>query len=198
MFNVARINFERQRRIEVAKLGLDKVIVRRIAPSDRPVLRRWLKDPVIRRAIEDEVIDLSDTNKAIASFESSDPFRDAALCLIVEALGKPIALIHFGWINWISRNAEVIVFIGPPELRRSLAAAVVMEKIGHAAFRELNLHKIYAFVYGANKDALSVFRKVMTEEACLRRYVRSPLGYSDFHFFGLLSSDYFAVMKKLK
>ena len=182
----------------MSKLGMDKIIVRRIIAADRPGLRRWLKDPVVREAIEDETIDLSDINKALALFESSDPFRDGGLGLIVEVLGRPIALIHFVWINWVSRNAEVIVFVGPGELRQSLVAALVVEKIGHTAFRALNLHKIYAFVYGANEDALAVFRKVMEEEACLRAYVKSPQGYSNFHFFGLLASEYFAAMKKLK
>lgn len=182
----------------MAKLGLDKIIVRRVVAADRPLLRNWLKDPVVREAIEDETIDLSDVEGALAMFESSDPFRDGGLGLLVEMSGRPIALIHFVWINWVSRNAEVIVFVGPGELRRSLAAAVVVEKIGHAAFRMLNLHKIYAFVYGNNEDALSVFRKVMKEEACMRAYVKSTQGYSDFHFFGLLASEYFDAMDGLK
>ena len=182
----------------MSKQGLDKIIVRRIVPADRPVLRRWLKDPDIRQAIEDETIDLSRMADALALFESSDPFCDGGMGLIVEVMGRPIALIHFIWINWVSRNAEVIVFVGPGELRQSLAAAVVIEKIGHAAFRVLNLHKIYAFVYGSNESALSVFRKVMEEEACLRSYVKSQEGYDNLYFFGLLASEYFAAMKKLK
>lgn len=180
------------------RLGLEKIIVRRIVPADRPILRRWLKDPDVRAAIEDEIIMLSKLEETLGLFESSDPFSDSNLGLIVEVAGRPIALIHFVWINWVSRNAEVIVFVGPEDLRRSLAAAVVVEKIGHAAFRVLNLHKVYAFVYGANKAALSVFRKLMEEEACLRSYVKSSEGYTDFHFFGLLASEYFAAMKKLK
>jgi RimJ/RimL family protein N-acetyltransferase len=182
----------------MSKLGLDKIIVRRIVATDRPVLRRWLKDPEVRAAIEDETIDLSSMAQALTLFESSDPFHDSGLGLMVEAAGRPIGLIHFVWINWVSRNAEVIVFVGPGELRRSLIAAVVVEKIGHAAFRVLNLHKIYAFVYGANAAALAVFRKLMKEEACLRAYVKSPEGYSDFHFFGLLASEYFAAVEKIK
>ena len=180
------------------KLGLDKIIVRRIIPADRPVLRRWLQDPIVRAAIKDETIDFTDTAKVLTLFESSDPFQDGGLGLIVEMAGRPIGLIHFVWINWVSRNAEVIVFVGPGEMRRSLVAAVVIEKIGHTAFRILNLHKIYAFVYRANTAALAVFRKLMKEEACLRAYVKSREGYSDFHFFGLLASEYFAAMNKIK
>jgi RimJ/RimL family protein N-acetyltransferase len=182
----------------VSKLGLDKIIVRRIVPDDRPMLRLWLRDPDVRQAIQDETIDFSRMKETIELFESSDPFRDGGLGLIVEVAGRPIGLIQFVWINWVSRNAEVIVFVGPGELRRSLAAAIVVEKIGHTAFRVLNLHKIYAFVYRSNAAALSVFRKIMKEEACLRAYVKSPEGYSDFHFFGLLSSEYFSTMKKIK
>jgi RimJ/RimL family protein N-acetyltransferase len=182
----------------VSKPGLDKIIVRRIVPQDRPMLRHWLNDPNVRKAIEDETIDFSKMPETMALFESSDPFCDGALGLIVEAKGSPIGLIHFAWLNWINRNAEVIVVVGPGELRHSLGAAVVVEKIGHVAFRVLNLHKIYAFVYGSNKDALSIFRKLMKEEACLHNYVKSPQGFGDFHFFGLLAAEYFSAMEKIK
>lgn len=182
----------------MSKLGLDRIIVRRIVPGDRPVLRHWLNDPDVRRAIEDETIDFSRMPETMAMFESGDPFRDGALGLIVEAMGRPIGLIHFAWLNWINRNAEVIVVVGPGELRHSLGAAVVVERIGHVAFRVLNLHKIYAFVYGSNRAALAVFRKLMKEEACLHNYVKAPQGYGDFHFFGLLAAEYFSAMEKIK
>ena len=99
----------------MSKLGLDKIIVRRILPEDRPVLRHWLNDPKVRQAIEDETIDLSRIPETIALFESSDPFRDGALGLVVEARGRLIGLIYFACLNWINRNAEVIVLVGPGE-----------------------------------------------------------------------------------
>lgn len=186
------------RRGVVSKLGLDKIIVRRIVPEDRSVLRHWLNDPKVRQAIEDETIDLSRIPETIALFESSDPFRDGALGLVVEARGRLIGLIYFACLNWINRNAEVIVLVGPAELRHSLGAALVVEKIGHVAFRILNLHKIYAFVYASNQDALSVFRKLMREEACLHNYVKSDQGYGHTHMFGLLADEYFAAMARVK
>jgi RimJ/RimL family protein N-acetyltransferase len=182
----------------MAKLGLDKIIVRRLVPEDRPLLRLWLNDPAVRQALEDETLDFSKIPETMALFESSDPFCDGALGLMVEVIGRPIGLIHFAWLNWINRNAEVIVLVGPGELRHSLGAAVVVEKIGHVAFRMLNLHKIYAFVYASNQDALSVFRKLMTEEARLHNYVKSSQGYGNLHCFGLLAGEYFAAMEKIK
>jgi len=181
----------------VAKAGLDKIVVRRIGPQDRSLLRRWLEDPQIGAAIQDETIDLSRPQEAIALFEGSDAFRDGALGLLVEAGGQAVGLIHFACINWINRNAEVITFIGPGELRCSLMAAVLMERIGHIAFRILNLHKVYAFVYANNHAALAAFRKVMQEEARLRNYVRLPQGYMDFHLFGMLATEYFAAVRRL-
>lgn len=186
------------RRGVVSKLGLDKIIVRRILPEDRPVLRDWLNDPKVRQAIEDETIDLSRIPETIALFESSDPFRDGALGLVVEMRGRLIGLIYFACLNWINRNAEVIVLAGPAELRHSLSAAVVVEKIGHVAFRILNLHKIYAFVYASNQDALSVFRKLMREEACLHNYAKSDQGYGHMYMFGLLADEYFSAMARVK
>jgi len=174
------------------------VSLRRITADDRPLLRKWLSDPVIKTAIEDEIVDVSRMADTLNLFESSDPFKDRGVGLLVERAGRPIGLIHFIWINWISRNAEVIVLVGPSESRRSLAAAAVLERVGYAAFRVLNLHKIYAFVYESNEAALSVFRHVMQEEARLRAYVVSPEGNEDVYFFGLLASEYHAQMQRYK
>lgn len=182
----------------MARTDREQIILRRLVPADRPILRRWLRDPVVRAAIEDETIMPSQMRETVELFESKDPFRDGGVGLLVERAGRPIGLIHFIWINWISRNAEVIVFVGPSKLRRSLTACAVLEKVGHAAFRILNLHKIYAFVYESNTDAMSVFRRVMTEEACLRSYVKSLGQYENVHFFGLLASEYYGTLKRLK
>lgn len=181
----------------MSKPGLEKIVVRRLIPKDRPVLHGWLQDPAIRKAIEDETIDFSRMPETMWLFEQADPFSDGALGLIVEVLGRPIGLIHFACLNWINRNAEVIVVVGPQELRSSLGAAIVVEKIGHIAFRILNLHKIYAFVYATNKSALSIFGKLMKKEACLSNYHKSPNGYGDLHLFGLLASEYFSTMEQI-
>lgn len=182
----------------MSKTRREPIILRRLCPADRPLLRRWLQDPAVRDAIEDETIDVSRLRETLALFESSDPFRDGGLGLLVERGGEPLGLIHFVWINWISRNAELIVFVGPSTLRRSLTAIAVVEKVGHAAFRSLNLHKVYAFVYGTNPHALALFKRLLKEEACLRSYVKSPQGYSDVHFFSMLASEYFAATARTK
>ncbi len=182
----------------MAERAREQIVLRRLGPADRPILRRWLRDPVVQAAIEDETITSSRMRETVALFESSDPFRDGSVGLLVERAGKPIGLIHFVWINWISRNAEVVIFVGPGELRNSLTALALVINVGHAAFRDLNLHKIYAFVYGSNADALSVFKRFMTEEACLRSYVKSGEEYEDVHFFGFLASEYEGGLKRLK
>ena len=181
----------------MSKPGLEKIVVRRLIPEDRTTLYRWLQDPAIRSAIEDETIDFSRMSETMCLFEKADPFSDGAIGLIVEVLGRPIGLIHFACLNWINRNAEVIVVVGPQEFRSSLGAAIVVEKIGHIAFRILNLHKIYAFVYATNKSAISLFSKLMKEEACLHNYIQSTNGYGDLHLFGLLACEYFSTMEKL-
>ena len=179
----------------MTRAARDPFVLRRLLPADRPVLRRWLRDPAVQAAIEDETIMPSRMRETVEIFESQDPFRDGSVGLIVERRGRPVGLIHFVWINWISRNAEVIVFIGPGELRGSFAAAAVLGKVGHAAFRILNLHKIYAFVYASNTSALSIFQRLMTPEVCLRSYVKSPGKYENVYFFGLLAAEYFTTLK---
>jgi RimJ/RimL family protein N-acetyltransferase len=169
---------------------VSEIIVRHLDRADRPVLRRWFADPVIRAAVTDETVRPDRLSATLAMLESSDPRRKGDLCLVIEKDGRPIGLIHFVWINWTSRNAEALVFIGPEEQRGSLAAFKAVAKIGEAAFDDLNLHKVYAFIYGSNPASLGLFRRVMRTEACFRRYLKSGRGYEDVFLLGLLASDY--------
>src|SRR3569623_1559658 len=103
------------------------VSLRRITADDRPLLRKWLSDPVIKTAIEDEIVDVSRMAATLHLFETSDPYKDRGVGLLVERAGRPIGLIQFIWMYCICRIADVFVFVGPSESRRSLAAAAVLE-----------------------------------------------------------------------
>lgn len=179
-------------------VAVNRVTTRRVEPADRPLLEKWLGDPVIRAAIEDETILPSKPGETIELFEKSDPLRRGDLCLVLERGAEAIGLVHFAWINWISRNAEVVVFIGPPELRRSITALKALIELGDVAFRRLNLHKIYAFVYGANERSLSLFKRFMKPEARLKGYLKGGPTHQDVFILGMLASEYSRTLKRLK
>jgi RimJ/RimL family protein N-acetyltransferase len=174
------------------------VTVRRLEAADRPVILTWLKDPVVRAAVQDEDVRTDRPSDTLALFEECDPFRKGDLCLLAEKEGQPFALIRFSWINWVNRNAEVMIFIGPRDRRRSLAAIQAVEKIGDVAFNSLNLHKVYAFIYGSNGDSLGVFGRIMKTEARLKGYLKTETGYEDFLVLGLLADDYRRLMDRAR
>jgi RimJ/RimL family protein N-acetyltransferase len=166
-------------------------------PKDRPLLSAWLRDPVVRDAVEDETVSTSRLAETLRHFESSDPFRNGSLCLVMERDDRPVGMIHFAWINWVSRNAEVIVFIGPRELRGTLAGYKCLRLIGDVAFRVLNLHKIYAFVYGSNEGSLGVLRRLLKTEACLKAYQKTGRRYEDLVTLGMLASEYERAVERI-
>ncbi len=167
-------------------------------PKDRPILSAWLKDPVVREAVEDETVSTARLAETLRHFESSDPFRNGSLCLVMERDARPVGMIHFAWINWVSRNAEVIVFIGPRELRGTMAGFKCLSLIGDVAFRVLNLHKIYAFVYGSNEGSLGVLRRLLKTEARLKRYQKNGRRYEDLFALGMLASEYERILERIK
>ena len=164
---------------------------RRIERTDYPLLIRWFKHPKIRATIYDEVCSENSLKRKIDRLMRCDPFADAECGLIFESNGVPVGFLHFMWINWISRTAEVDFFIEPAE-QRPFLGVIASRKIGQIAFEEFNLHKIYGFMYGFNETSLRFFGGWMKPEARLKGYLLRNGNACDVHVTGMLATEYFS------
>ena len=164
---------------------------RRIERTDFPVLTRWFKHPKIHATIHDEECSDSSLKRKFDRLKRCDPFADGECGLILETNEVPVGFVHFMWINWISRTAEVDFFIEPAELRPFLGL-IATRKIGQIAFEEFNLHKIYGFMYGFNETSLRFFRGWLKPEATLKGYLLRNGGACDVHVTGMLATEYFS------
>lgn len=87
-------------------------------------------------------------------------------------------------INWVSRTAEVSIYIGNPDYDE--AGIEVLELLKHKAFDEFNLQKIYAEIYSTNYFKQELFKSSGFElEGILKRHAFKQGVYVDSYMFGL-------------
>jgi RimJ/RimL family protein N-acetyltransferase len=105
---------------------------------------------------------------------------DAGLCGVV-------GLCHADHIN---RNAEVSFYIGDEKARGRGYAQQALTLLHGYGFGELNLHRIWAEVYGFNTPGLELLKKLgYVVEGAQRSHIWLR-GWHDSHILGLLSDEW--------
>lgn len=171
------------------------VIAHRAEPRHRKLLFRCFSNSSIQIALEDEPRTAAYLRRKIEQFISADPFRDGQCAIILEMNSQPIALAHFMWINWISRNAEIVLTLFSENHGLALAVMII-DKIAQIAFDEFNLHKFDAYVNGDNRRALRFFGRYMKTEAVLKAYLKRGNRYEDVYVLRSTPAEFRAVAKK--
>ncbi len=104
---------------------------------------------------------------------------------------RPIGIVGFGNINWVSRNANIFAKIGEPEYWGKGIAVEANKLLIKYGFAELNFHKIYAGVFTPNKRSLRAAEKLGFEkEAVLKEEAYVDGTYHDVHKFALFKRDW--------
>jgi RimJ/RimL family protein N-acetyltransferase len=148
---------------------LRTLATRPVAATDRSTLRRWFTDPGLQAVLDDGALTAADVEAKIDELLPSDDATPRSRGFVLEVGGRAIGLLHFLWINWLSRTAEVDLLVDGAA-RASLITGQAVLSVGTTAFDVLGLHKVYAFIYADNQRALRVFSRFMAIEATLPSY----------------------------
>ncbi|MGA1979711.1 MAG: GNAT family protein [Sedimentisphaerales bacterium] len=171
-----------------------RLVACRVETRHRNLLSRWYGSSSIQKALEDEPCTAAYLRRKIAKLISSDPFRDGQCAVILEMNSRPIALVHFMWINWISRTAEIDFTLLSEKPRGLVLGAIAIDKVAQIAFEEFNLRKLYAFIYGDNRRALRFLGRYMHVEAVLKAYLKRGRRYEDTYVLGVTPAEYYAAV----
>jgi RimJ/RimL family protein N-acetyltransferase len=108
--------------------------------------------------------------------------------------GKVIGFIGVKEINWFHRFAEIFYLIGERDFwHRGLATKAVILVLNYA-FKELNLHKIYAQVMDPNIASIRVLDKCgFTLEGTFKEGYYIDGKYHDIKRYGLLKAEWLKV-----
>jgi RimJ/RimL family protein N-acetyltransferase len=170
--------------------------VRPVRPSDRALLRSWLRDPELHDRLEDTPITEAAVRRKIRYYENP-AYDDDSLHLIIELDGSPIGLVHYVWQNFQSRTVEMDLLIAAP-YRRSMVAFLAMLKAADVAFNELNHNKVYSFVYESNSEVIAIHQRTTTREATLQGQLLRNGRPQNVFIYALLAAEYRKLAKRYK
>jgi len=79
--------------------------------------------------------------------------------IIVDKFSKNVGMISLLNIDYKNQNAEIGIYISPNYQGKGYAKEAV-SMILNFAFKELNMHKIYALIYASNYSSKKLFETV--------------------------------------
>ncbi len=133
--------------------------LRSIREDDRKEFFGWHDDSSIREKIGGVFPFSENTFKRICqSYNELNP-SDIWFALCDEEMLIGIAGLHN--IKYIQGNAELAILIGEKKERNKGKGSQILKLIEKYAFGTLNLHRLYAYVYGDNVEALLFFKRCL-------------------------------------
>jgi len=171
--------------------------LRSMEQADVATIHGWMNNEEMQAKLEDQALSSDEIDAKLEQLVGCDPLADKQGGFVVDYDGRAIGFIHLMWINWISRTGEVDLMVNP-ELLRSMLAFNVLQKAGELAFEQLNLNKIYAYVFASNKDSIGLLKRVMRVEATQKAGRRPATGDEDVHVVSLFAEDYVKTLTRMR
>ena len=149
----------------------------------------WVNDPQVTR--------FTGTVFPIGASENETYWREVrkdksrAVFAVETPEGKHFGNVELRNIDWISRNAETVVYIGDPEFRGKGLGNEMLAALFDFAFLRLNMHRLHSRVFGYNKAAAKMAEWAgFKQEGVMREQLFRDGGYHDVIIFGALKTDY--------
>ncbi len=166
--------------------------LRAIENADLPQLLEWRNKPEYRRFFREyRELNSEQQNKW---FESKVCNDSSIRMFAIEDLinGKLIGACGLCYIDWVNRNADFSIYIGPDNIyiddKYAIDAGLVMIKYG---FKELNLHRLWSEIYDIDEAKKKMFKTLgFTLEGTHRQTHWTEGKWVNSLFYGLLESEY--------
>lgn len=167
------------------------IYLRALELSDLDQVLRWHNDAALYESLGGTfrpVSRLSEEEWLRRRVAYSENEINLAICTVENE--QHIGNIYLRDIDWISRRAEMHVFIGETvERNRGYGTAAIRWLIEYV-FQQLGLVRIYLFVLSDNRAAISVYQRCgFSLEGTLRKHVLKNGELKDVVVMGLCSSD---------
>ncbi|MEK6557358.1 MAG: GNAT family protein [Candidatus Margulisiibacteriota bacterium] len=178
-----------------------KIQVRKPEETDLEKIASWLHDPsFIKHLYGSPLHSLAEfTQKArhLLSQNAKDTSPDFTL-IMESKTGQPIGLMMFRNINWKDRNTEINLAIGEQSFRNSYYGVEAFVLTLLVGFHELNLHKIYGYIYHTNSSSEHIVKQVGNYEGTLRDHYYRDGEFVDVNVYSCFSSQLKDSLLRLK
>ena len=127
-------------------------------------------------------------NGSVAKAAYSQTEIQLAICL--KEGDRHIGNVHLTEIDWVSRHAEVGIFIGETQHRSNGYGQQALRLLLRHAFHDLGLHRVYLTVLDDNQRAIRAYEKCgFVVEGKLRRHAYKRGQFRDLIFMGVCVGD---------
>jgi UDP-4-amino-4,6-dideoxy-N-acetyl-beta-L-altrosamine N-acetyltransferase len=165
-----------------------QVSLRALETHDLQRTLEWVNDPEVTRHTG-TIFPISASEHQIW-YQELLKDRTRRMFAIVTAEGKHIGNIGLGDIDWVARNAELLVYIGEAEFRGKGYGTEAIAALVEFAFQRLNLHRLYARVFSDNERAMKSFGQCgFQREGLLREHVFRDGRYQGVAILGILRKE---------
>jgi UDP-4-amino-4,6-dideoxy-N-acetyl-beta-L-altrosamine N-acetyltransferase len=169
-------------------MKVKRVSLRALRAEDLDRTLEWVNDPEVTR--------YTGTVFTISASEHQQWYqellrdRTRRVFAIVTSDAKHIGNIGLKDIDWVARNAEVLVYVGEGEFRGKGYGIEAIEALVELAFQRLNLHRLYAKVFSYNERAMKSFERCgFKSEGLLREHVFRDGSYHGVAILGILRGE---------
>ncbi len=143
----------------------EKIYLREIRPSDVSETSnyyRWMNDPDVTRYFEYTGFFPTSVEKLLERVTSSIGNPDIVPLAIMLPTDREeavhIGTVRIGPINWLHRFSEIMITVDRSHWGKGYGTEAV-KLMRDYAFNKLNLHKLTAHAYAANKASIKVLEK---------------------------------------
>jgi [ribosomal protein S5]-alanine N-acetyltransferase len=136
----------------------ERLYLREVRPADvNEAYYRWMNDPGVTRYLESRFFpNDADSLRDYVRDRLKDR-NSVFLAIVLKEGDRHIGNIKLGPIDWIHRLADVGVLIGEKDCWGKGYASEAIGLVVRLAFSRLNLHKLTAGFYAANKGSEKAF-----------------------------------------
>lgn len=167
-----------------------RIYLRLMEEKDVPYRVKWINNPDFRHTLNfDYPLSEIGTRKWLHNVAGNPTRKDFVVC--DQTTDEPIGYGGFIGIDYKHRKAESYMGIGNLDYQGKGLGVEIREILLDYAFQELNLNKVYAYVWEENEPMLALNKKVgFKVEGLLREDVLSHGELRSRYIMGILKDEY--------
>lgn len=187
MDNVEMENMEKERTV----LSGDQVCLKTLEDKDLEYIYKWKNDWELSRLIKAYPLPIARYEIQEWLKKNYSDKNQIFLGIYLKDYVSIIGVVRLKYIDWISRNAELGLYIGEDKYRSRGLGKEALKLLLNYAFMEINLHKITLTVLDYNVSAINLYKSCgFTKEGLLREQFWVNGKYENVLLMGLLRNEY--------
>ena len=169
----------------------NQVYLQVIEISDLEKIYKWKNDFELSNLIMSHPLPFS-THQIHGWFDRNQDDRNQVLFgIYLLEHHQIVGIVRLMFIDWISSNAELGIYIGDAEMRNKGIGKKAIQLILKYAFKQLNLSRVYLHILESSNSTIQLYQGLgFIPEGTLRQHYWVNGKYENVLIFGMLRSEY--------